>query len=92
MSFFHVASEIGIKQDSPNLNLDLDSLIDCTFITQSKSGFNVNLNPDLIIEYLLRRQKSRLETRRVLRLHCCKDVTCFQYDAGFTFSGLNLLL
>jgi len=40
-----------LKYDSLNPNLDTDSLIEYTFFTESGFGFNMYLNPDLLIKY-----------------------------------------
>jgi len=47
----HVASETGFKQDSPNT--DSNSLIECTFFTESRLGLTLYLKPDSLIEYHL---------------------------------------
>jgi len=47
----HVASEMGFKQDSPNL--DSDSLTECSFFTECRFGFTMYPSPDFLIEYPL---------------------------------------
>jgi len=49
----HVASEIGFKQDSPNPNLDSNSLIEC-IIAESRFEFTMYPNLDSLIEYSLK--------------------------------------
>jgi len=47
----HVASEMGFKQDSPNSNLDSDSLVECSYFTETRFGFTTYPNPDSLVEY-----------------------------------------
>jgi len=62
----HVLNETGFERDSPNPNLDLYSLTECSFFTESIFGFTMYPNPDSLIEYPL--------SKHVTTTQMCVDV------------------